>query len=103
MYVYSFFSEPGRIQCETAKAAYTQALHKLVTESYLKPATVIAHQSPRDMLFKYEDEERKKLSGIPSTKEVREAHETAMARLKRETEDAERVGMVCAEDVPDVL
>lgn len=72
---------------------YQQALHKLVAGAYLKPSTVLSHISPRDKQIKYEAEERSKLSGIPTTKELREAKELAGARLKRE-EEVETVGLV---------
>lgn len=72
---------------------YQQALHKLVAGAYLKPSTVLSHISPRDKQIKYEAEERSKLSGIPTTKELREAKELAATRLKRE-EEAETVGLV---------
>ena len=72
----------------------TQALHKLVEEGYLKPATILAHLSPRDKLMRYEAEEKRKIAGFPTAKELREAKEVAVARLKREEEEAEQVGMV---------
>ncbi|KAK7043743.1 RNA polymerase III subunit C82 [Paramarasmius palmivorus] len=74
-------------------ALYTQALHKLVSQHYLKPATILAHISPRDKRIQYEAEERAKISGLPTAKQLREARETAYARLKREEEDAEKVGL----------
>ncbi|OCH95603.1 hypothetical protein OBBRIDRAFT_883860 [Obba rivulosa] len=74
-------------------AIYSQALHKLVDAYYLKPSTVLSHQSPRDRLLRYETEEKKKISGFPTSKELREAKETAEARLKREEEEAEQIGM----------
>lgn len=73
---------------------YSQALHKLVTSTYLKPSTVLSHVSPRDKRIKYEAEEKAKISGFPTAKEQREAKETAQARLKREEEEAEKVGLV---------
>ncbi|KAF8721906.1 hypothetical protein AX14_010116 [Amanita brunnescens Koide BX004] len=73
-------------------SVYQQALHKLVAGAYLKPSTVLSHISPRDKQIKYEAEERSKISGIPTAKELREAKELAGARLKRE-EEAETVGM----------
>ncbi|KIK95845.1 hypothetical protein PAXRUDRAFT_826575 [Paxillus rubicundulus Ve08.2h10] len=72
---------------------YSQSLYKLVTESYLKPSTILSHHSPRDKRIKYEAEEKAKISGFPTAKELREAKETAEARLKREEEDAEKVGL----------
>ncbi|KAF8836340.1 hypothetical protein BDN67DRAFT_911362 [Paxillus ammoniavirescens] len=72
---------------------YSQSLYKLVSESYLKPSTTLSHRSPRDKRIKYEAEEKAKISGFPTAKELREAKETAEARLKREEEDAEKVGL----------
>lgn len=62
--------------------------------SYLKPSTVLSHVSPRDKRIKYEGEEKAKISGFPTAKELRQAKETAEARLRREEEEAEKVGMV---------
>ncbi|EMD38586.1 hypothetical protein CERSUDRAFT_153553 [Gelatoporia subvermispora B] len=76
-----------------APAIYSQALHKLVDAFYLKPSTVLSHQSPRDRQIRYEKEEKAKISGFPTSKELREAKETAEARLKREEEEAEQIGM----------
>lgn len=73
---------------------YSQALYKLVTSAYLKPSTVLSHVSPRDKRIKYEAEEKAKISGFPTSKELREARDTAQARLKREEEEAEKVGLV---------
>ena len=73
---------------------YNQALHKLVSGSYLKPSTVLSHLSPRDKRIQYETEEKRKIIGFPTAKELREAKEVADARLRREEEQAERVGLV---------
>jgi hypothetical protein len=77
-----------------AGAVYSQALHALVTASYLKPSTVLSHISPRDKRIRYEAEEKAKIPGFPTAKELREAREAAEARLKREEEEAEKVGLV---------
>ena len=82
-----------RVDMILGASVYQQALHKLVAGAYLKPSTVLSHISPRDKQIKYEAEERSKLSGIPTTKELREAKELAGARLRRE-EEAESVGLV---------
>ncbi|KIM57099.1 hypothetical protein SCLCIDRAFT_1219780 [Scleroderma citrinum Foug A] len=74
-------------------SVYSQSLYKLVSEAYLKPSTVLSHQSPRDKRLKYEADEKAKLSGLPTARELREAKETADARLKREDEEAEKVGL----------
>ncbi|TFY65459.1 hypothetical protein EVG20_g5577 [Dentipellis fragilis] len=76
-----------------SNAVYSQALYKLVTEAYLKPSTILSHISPRDKRIKYESEEKAKIAGFPTAKELREAKETAEARLKREEEEAEKVGL----------
>jgi len=73
---------------------YTQALHKLVTSCYLKPSTVLSHISPRDKRISYEAEEKAKINGFPTAKELRQAREVAEGRLKREEDEAEKVGMV---------
>ncbi|KAJ7871487.1 RNA polymerase III subunit RPC82-domain-containing protein [Mycena olivaceomarginata] len=76
-----------------AELVYTQALHALVTAGYLKPSTILSHLSPRDKRIRYEGEEKAKIVGFPTAKELREAKETAEARLKREEEEAEKVGI----------
>lgn len=81
--------------CWSDTSLYSQSLYKLVSEAYLKPSTVLSHQSPRDKRLKYEADEKAKLSGLPTARELREAKETADARLKREEEEAEKVGLVC--------
>ncbi|KAI0933160.1 hypothetical protein AcV7_004715 [Taiwanofungus camphoratus] len=72
---------------------YLQALHKLVDASYLRPSTVLSHISPRDKRITYETEEKVKISGFPTAKELRQAKEMAEVRLKREEEEAEQIGM----------
>lgn len=78
-----------------APAKYSQALHKLVDGHYLGPSTVLSHLSPRDKRIRYEGEEKAKISGFPTAKELKHARETAEARIKREEEEAEQIGMVC--------
>lgn len=78
----------------TESAKYTQALFTLVSSSYLKPATVLSHQSTTDTRLKYFSEEKAKIVGYPTAKQLREAKEVADARLKREEEDAEKIGLV---------
>lgn len=73
---------------------YSQTLYKLISSAYLKPSTLLSHHSPRDKRIKYEAEEKAKIAGFPTAKELREAQETAEARLKREEEEAESVGLV---------
>lgn len=60
----------------------------------MKPSINLSHQSPLDRRLKYETEEKAKISGFPTSKQLREAKETAEARLKREEEEAEKIGMV---------
>ncbi|KAF9036938.1 hypothetical protein BDZ89DRAFT_1061628 [Hymenopellis radicata] len=72
---------------------YSQTLYKLVEASYLKPSTILSHESPRDKIIKYEAEEKAKIAGFPTSKQLREAKETAEAKLKREEEAAESVGL----------
>lgn len=78
----------------SAPAILTQTLHKLVEAEYLQPSTVISHLSPRDKRLRYEAEEKRKISGFPTAKELHEAKEVAGARLKREEEEARQIGMV---------
>ncbi len=78
----------------SAPAVLAQTLHKLVDEGYLKPSTILSHHSPRDKRIRYEAEEKRKISGFPTAKELREAKEIAEVRLRREEEEAEQVGMV---------
>lgn len=75
-------------------ALYAQTLHKLVTASYVKPSTALSHISPRDKRIAYEAEEKAKISGFPTAKELRQAREVAVSRLKREEDEAENVGLV---------
>ncbi|KIY43706.1 hypothetical protein FISHEDRAFT_52951 [Fistulina hepatica ATCC 64428] len=72
---------------------YKQTIFKLVSSSYLKASTVLAHTSPQDKRIQYEEEEKSKLSNLPSSRELREAKEVAAARLRREQEDAEKIGL----------
>ena len=74
--------------------SYSQLLYKLVKLLYLKPSTVLSHESPRDKIIKYESEEKAKIPGFPTSRQLREAKETAEAKLKREEEAAESVGIV---------
>jgi hypothetical protein len=69
-------------------------LQGLVTLSYLKPSTLLSHVSPRDKRILYEAEEKAKINGFPTTKELRQAREVALSRLKREEDEAEKVGLV---------
>jgi DNA-directed RNA polymerase III subunit RPC3 len=55
---------------------------------------VLSHISPRDKRISYEAEEKAKIHGFPTAKELRQAREVAEGRLKREEDEAEKVGMV---------
>jgi DNA-directed RNA polymerase III subunit RPC3 len=79
---------------DAESAEYAQAIYKLVSASYLKPSTTLSHVSPRDKRIRYETEEKAKITGFPTAKELREAKEVAEARLRREEEQAENVGLV---------
>lgn len=81
------------IQNPKSSSLYSQTLYKLISSAYLKPSTLLSHHSPRDKRIKYEAEEKAKIAGFPTAKELREAQETAEARLKREEEEAESVGL----------
>ncbi|KAK7440228.1 RNA polymerase III subunit C82 [Stygiomarasmius scandens] len=74
-------------------SVYTQALHRLVSLRYLKPSTVLSHISPKDKLIQYESEEKAKISGFPTARQLREAKEMAHARLKKEEAEAEKIGL----------
>jgi len=74
-------------------AVYHQALYKLVSGAYLKPTTITSHVSPRDKQIKYEADEKAKISGLPTAKALRDAKEVAKARLKREDEESEKIGL----------
>lgn len=76
------------------KGLYTRTLYKLVSASYLKPSTILSHLSPRDKAIQYEAEEKRKIVGFPTAKELRQAKEVAKAKLKREEEEAEKIGLV---------
>lgn len=73
---------------------YDQTFHKLVSGSYLKPSTILSHWSPQDRLMQYEAEEKRKITGFPTAKELRQAKEIAEIRLRREAEDEEQTGLV---------
>jgi len=90
---------PTLIRVETKQ--YKQVLLKLVSASYLKPSTILSHLSPRDKCIQYEAEEKRKIIGFPTAKELREAKEVAQARLKREEEEAEQVGLVRTQSKSD--
>jgi hypothetical protein len=84
----TFLIQPAEI------SQYNSVLLKMVSASYLKPSTVLSHISPKDKNIQYEAEEKSKISGFPTAKQLREAKEVARARLKREEEEAEQVGLV---------
>jgi DNA-directed RNA polymerase III subunit RPC3 len=93
--VCSFFClTNSKTLCVLEKGLYTRTLYKLVSASYLKPSTILSHLSPRDKAIQYEAEEKRKIAGFPTAKELRQAKEVAKARLKREEEEAEKIGLV---------
>ncbi|KAH7107752.1 RNA polymerase III subunit RPC82-domain-containing protein [Auriculariales sp. MPI-PUGE-AT-0066] len=75
-------------------AQHTSVIHRLISSSHLKPSTVLSHICPRDKLINYEEEEKKKKNNaIASAKDIKEAKELAIQRLKQEELDAEKIGM----------
>lgn len=66
----------------------------MVASYYLKPSTVLSQVCPRDILIKYTNEEKAKIAGFPTAKELRQAREAAEARFRQEEEDAEHLGLV---------
>lgn len=44
--------------------------------------------------MQYEAEEKRKITGFPTAKELRQAKEVAESRLRRETEEEELTGLV---------
>lgn len=75
-------------------SVYTQAIHALVSGAYLKPSTVLSHISKTDRLLRLEGNLRKNHKGIPTAKSIVEWKIEAEARVKRENEEAETIGMV---------
>lgn len=69
-------------------------MNRLVTGVYLKPATVLSHISRTDRLLRLEARLRREHKGIPTAKDVIGWKVEAEARVKREDEEAEKVGMV---------
>lgn len=55
---------------------------------------MLSHVSPRDKRIRYEAEEKTKIAGFPTAKQLREAREIALGRIRREEEEAEKIGMV---------
>jgi hypothetical protein len=73
---------------------YSQAINKLVTGAYLKPSTVLSHISKTDRLLRLEANLRKSHKGIPTAKDIVQWKIQADAQVKRENDEAEKVGMV---------
>lgn len=71
-------------------------MQKLVSGTHLKPSTILSHVSPKDKQIKYEAEEKAKISGFPTARELRQAKQIAEARLRREEDEAEKIGLVSA-------
>ncbi|KAF8522102.1 hypothetical protein BU17DRAFT_45192 [Hysterangium stoloniferum] len=72
---------------------YLQAINTLVTGAYLKPSTKLSHISKTDRLLRLEANLRKDHKGIPTAKDIVQWKIEAEAKVKREDEDAERIGM----------
>lgn len=53
-----------------------------------------SHISPRDKRIQYEAEEKAKISGFPTSKQLREAKETVDARLRTDEEEVWKIGLV---------
>ncbi|KZV94041.1 hypothetical protein EXIGLDRAFT_739978 [Exidia glandulosa HHB12029] len=76
------------------KTTHATMVHKLLTTAHLKPSTVLSHICPRDKLITYEAEElKKKKTAILAAKDIREAKELAVARLRNEEQEAEKIGL----------
>lgn len=69
----------------------------MVSLYYLKPSTILSQVSPQDTIIKYTKEERAKLSGLPTARELRQTREIAEARFRLEVEEAEQLGMASEE------
>jgi hypothetical protein len=78
----------------TEMAVYLQVINTLVTGSYLKPSTKLAHISKTDRLLRFEASFRKEHKGIPTAKDIVKWKIDAEAKVKREDEEAEKIGMV---------
>lgn len=81
-------------KCSLEISQINQTFHKLVSGTYLKPSTLLSHLSPRDKCIQYEAEEKRKIIGFPTAKELRQAKEVAEARLRQEEEEEEKAGLV---------
>ncbi|KAJ8508552.1 hypothetical protein ONZ45_g9186 [Pleurotus djamor] len=49
--------------------------------------------SPRDRLIQYQNEEKAKIVNFPTAKDLRQASETAKARIQREDAEIEKIGL----------
>lgn len=76
-----------------AITVYSEVLQRLVSSTYLKPSTVLSHISPQDKRIQYEAEEKAKIAGFPTVKELRQAKTAAEVRLRREEEEATQIGL----------
>jgi DNA-directed RNA polymerase III subunit RPC3 len=65
-----------------------------VTGSYLKPSTKLSHISKTDRILRVEASYRKEHKGIPTTKDIVKWKIDAEAKVKREDEEAEKIGTV---------
>ena len=57
---------------ELRAAAIRKQLARLLYHTYLRPSTLQQHVSPRDKEITYEARERRKISGIPTPKQLKE-------------------------------
>lgn len=64
-----------------------ESLYRLVSEGYLRPSTTLSHISPREKLIQYEAEEVGKRKGFLTAKELRQAKESAWARMRRDEQE----------------
>ena len=92
--VWSRFQSSVLSSSSAETSVYLQAIHALVSGAYLKPSTVLSHISKTDRLLRLEANLRKNHKGIPTTKNIVEWKVEADAKVKRENEEAEKIGMV---------
>ncbi|KAF8580680.1 hypothetical protein K439DRAFT_1636837 [Ramaria rubella] len=74
-------------------SVYLQAVNALVAGAYLKPSTVLSHISRTDRLLRLEAKLRRSFKGIPTAKDIVQWKIEADAQVKRENEEAEKIGM----------
>jgi hypothetical protein len=82
--------------CTPAKKLYTLAFHRLVSGMYLLPSNRTSHLSPMDRLFKFEEEERSQVKGIPTAKQLKEVQEIARSKFNAEQNELFNLALVCS-------